>query len=203
MAVKQWKLDTWLKRAVLEDDIDDARRALDAGGNCNQSVEVNGVNSTLLIQAVFKHIALMQLLLDHGADVHGRDWKGSTALHYAWRPEIIIMLLNSGADPNARTIENDTPLHFCTIVKNARLLIDAGADPTLKNDLEQLPWQCVEMRISSNEHLIGGYAAFINSSQEAIDLLRALAEQDELTDATTPVQMTQKEETEKALGGRF
>ena len=77
MAVKQWKLDTWLKRAVLEDDIDDARRALDAGGNCNQSVEVNGVNSTLLIQAVFKHIALMQLLLDHGADVNwiGHDRK--------------------------------------------------------------------------------------------------------------------------------
>lgn len=203
MAVKQWKLDTWLKRAVLEGDIDDARRALDAGGNCNQSVEVNGVNSTLLIQAVFKHIALMQLLLDHGADVHGRDWKGSTALHYAWRPEIIIMLLNSGADPNARTIENDTPLHFCTIVKNARLLIDAGADPTLKNDLEQLPWQCVELSLETNERLIGGHAAFISSYQEAIDLLRALAEHDELADATTPVQMTQKEETEKALGGRF
>lgn len=73
MAVKQWKLDTWLKRAVLEGDIDDAQRVLIAGGNCNQAVEVNGVNLTLLIQAVFKHIALMQLLLDNGTDAY--RWK--------------------------------------------------------------------------------------------------------------------------------
>ena len=73
MAVKQWKLDKWLKRAVLEGDVVDARRALIAGGNCNQSVEVNGVNSTLLIQAAYKHIDLTRLLLDHGADAY--RWK--------------------------------------------------------------------------------------------------------------------------------
>lgn len=75
MAVKQWKLDNWLTRAVSEGDVVDARRALVAGGDCNQAVEVDAANSTLLIQAVCKHIALTQLLLDHGADVHGRIGK--------------------------------------------------------------------------------------------------------------------------------
>lgn len=106
-------------------------------------------------------------------------------MHYAWHPEIIIMLLNAGADPNAKTIENDTPLHFCTIVEKARLLIDAGADPTLKNDVEQLPWECVELSLETIEHHFGSNSAISSSCQEAVDLLRSLAEHDELADATT------------------
>lgn len=203
MAVKQWKLDKWLKRAVLEGDFDDARRALVAGGDCNQAVEVDTGSSTLLIQAACKHIALTQLLLEHGADVHGQDCLGATALHLAAQPEIVTALLNAGADPNAKTFEQDTPLHFCTAAEKARLLIDAGADRTLKNDVEQLPWECVELSLENIQRVIGLDPEIISSCHEAVDLLRSLAEHDELADATTPVLMTAEEETKKAQDGRF
>lgn len=73
MAVKQWKQDKWLRRAVSEGDVVNARHALVAGGDCNQEIEVNAVGSTLLIGAASEHMELTQLLLDHGADAY--RWK--------------------------------------------------------------------------------------------------------------------------------
>ncbi|PMD41336.1 ankyrin, partial [Hyaloscypha variabilis F] len=49
-------------------------------------------------------VTMIQLLLDHGADVHARNQIGETALHFAARKgdlKAIAMLLDRGADIDA------------------------------------------------------------------------------------------------------
>ena len=91
--------------------------------------------------------AILQALLDAGADPNARTGRGSTALHAAMRDmcvwqrdnegDIVRLLLARGADPNAATIDGDTPLHVAasSISDNAAVLatlLAAGADPNAR-----------------------------------------------------------------------
>lgn len=203
MAVKQWKLDKWLKRAILESDIDDARKSLIAGADPNHVMVEGEVRSTPLIQAATKHADLVGLLLEYGADVRGTDRLEATALHFAKDPETIAKLLAAGADPNAKASEGDTPLHVCTMLEKAQLLIDAGADPTALNERGMLPWQNLEEILEAIEIPGMSDSLAVRSCRNAIDALRALAENESLDEATSPVQMTQEQEARKTREGRF
>ena len=58
-------------------------------------------------------LAMIEVLLQHGANVHHRD-KHATALHYAsgnGRTQIVQRLLTAGANPNLLTHEKRTSLH--------------------------------------------------------------------------------------------
>ena len=58
-------------------------------------------------------IRTVRALLDLGADVHGRNHKGQTALHCAARAgfdRIAALLLERGADPDVRDDKGETPL---------------------------------------------------------------------------------------------
>lgn len=203
MAVKQWKLDKWLRRSILEWDVEDARRCLAAGADPNHTIEEGEARSTPLTQAAGKHADLVGLLLEYGADVHGTDWEGWTALHFAKDSDIVIKLLAAGADPNAKANNGCTPLHVCASVEQLKLLIDAGADPTALNAQGKLPWQSVDRALRSIDTSGASQSPIVQSCQAAIDTLRSLAEHERLHDTTTPVQMTAEQETKKARDGRF
>lgn len=100
MVVKEWKLDKWLKRSILETDVEDARKSLVAGACPDHVMVAREVRSIPLIQAAAKHPDLVGLLLEYGADVHGTDRLGTTALHFAKDPGTIVKLLTAGADPD-------------------------------------------------------------------------------------------------------
>jgi len=58
--------------------------------------------------------AVVQALLDGGADVRHVDCGGRTPLHYARRPDVVQLLAAAGGDVNAADSTAFRPLHMCT-----------------------------------------------------------------------------------------
>ncbi|MDR1434809.1 MAG: ankyrin repeat domain-containing protein [Puniceicoccales bacterium] len=102
-------------------------------------------------------IKIVQILLDHGADVNGvRTYRGleedheSTALGKAvssGEPEIMKVLLAHGANPLWKDLQNRTLLHKATSrlsiynhsMQIIGLLLDLGLDPNSRDDGGQVP----------------------------------------------------------------
>jgi len=64
------------------------------------------------------------------------------AIFYNENPAVIQFLINQGADVNIPDIFNETPLHNAIKkedLKNANLLLQHGADVRFKNDQGQTP----------------------------------------------------------------
>lgn len=89
------------------------------------------------IDLVNKKLEVVKLLLDYGADVNARNFKGETALHTTWVKEIAELLIKYGADVHAQDVNGSTPLLHsksssrsgCQLGRNfAELLIQHGAD---------------------------------------------------------------------------
>ncbi len=112
MAVKQWKLDTWLKRSILERDVEDARKSLAAGADPNHAMVEGEIRSLPLIQAATKHADLLEVLLQYGADMRGTDWQGSTALHFA---KISTSSLSCWRRVPTRTPRQTMAAHHCML----------------------------------------------------------------------------------------
>jgi ankyrin repeat protein len=85
-------------------------------------------------------IALVQLLLNRGADIKTEDSNGITALHIAAKEgnmAVMQLLLNHGADTEAKTNTGRTALHYATDNGNkavVQLLLERGADVEPKDD---------------------------------------------------------------------
>ncbi len=96
---------------------------------------------TLLLYAIDRgYKKIVELLLNHGANIEAKKDNGDTALSFAaghGDPEIIQMLLDRGADINAQNNEGSTPLMNAVSrhhPKTAIFLIDKGADPFIENN---------------------------------------------------------------------
>ena len=95
-------------------------------------------------------VALVELLLDAGADPNG-SWGSVTPLHHAaeqtTNPQVLEALLAIGADPNARVALGTTPLHVaidrCRQLL-VRTLLEFGADPNATRGLDQTPLEVAE-----------------------------------------------------------
>ena len=78
---------------------------------------------------------LAQLLIDHGANVSGKNWdRGWTPLHLVSREsnvQFVRFLVEHGADVTAQDENGSTPLHLVPHrVDIARILVEHGADVT-------------------------------------------------------------------------
>lgn len=98
---------------ILKDDIEGMRQYLDEGGNPN--VIINREQTPI---GLAKSVEMAKLLLDRGADIYTRNYRGLTP--FLWQslklqPEIIKLLLQK--DPSIisdRDVNGYTALHFCT-----------------------------------------------------------------------------------------
>ena len=100
---------------------DSHRTALHEAARCSMSERVGAC------------CQIIDLLLDHGFDVHALGYRGRHAIHLATDVRIIKRLLDRGADVNARTRNKGlTPLHMACLLAQpdrARFLLEHGADP--------------------------------------------------------------------------
>jgi ankyrin repeat protein len=71
---------------------------------------------------------IVQLLLEHGANVHAADVTGLQALHVCTDTSAVRLLLAAGADASARDVDGRTPLLYLSTDSAVVLLEEAGAD---------------------------------------------------------------------------
>ena len=90
--------------------------------------------------------AIVQVLLEAGADANAVDDDGLTPLHHGARnsnPVVASHLLAAGADPNALDNDGYTPLHWAAAQSgNGRVaarLLNAGADPLAESNDGRTP----------------------------------------------------------------
>uniref|UniRef100_A0A8C2ZHE1 Ankyrin repeat domain 2 (stretch responsive muscle) n=1 Tax=Cyclopterus lumpus TaxID=8103 RepID=A0A8C2ZHE1_CYCLU len=80
------------------------------------------------------HTAVIQTLLEKGADINFEDQLGSRAIHWACRggsPDVVKALKSLGADLNARDKLDSTPLHVATRTGHTTIveyLLSCGAN---------------------------------------------------------------------------
>lgn len=82
--------------------------------------------------ARFGHTRILKILLDHGADVDGREIHEMTALHIAastGHTDAVALLLDHEADINARDNNGDTALDFAAFANYSREGIFASLPP--------------------------------------------------------------------------
>ena len=86
------------------------------------------------------HLAVAELLIDNGADIHGRDTARDPPIHAAAGSNnlaIINLLLRKGVNVNARNSRGETACHAAVmndIIESTRRLIDANCDLELRDD---------------------------------------------------------------------
>ena len=78
-----------------------------------------------------------RLLLKAGADVHGTDDRGRTALHVAQGLPLVALLVQAGADTNAQDLDGNTPAFSTYEPGIFRFLAGHGADLTIRNHAGQ------------------------------------------------------------------
>ena len=108
--------------------------------------------SGLHVVAGYGNPAVMELLLDWGADIMLPDQNGATPLHYAMRSDavgVVRLLLERGADASAQNHDGDTPLHLIARwyghdtqarAEIVALLIEYGADANAANSDGDTPY---------------------------------------------------------------
>ncbi len=100
-----------------------------------------------------------KLLIEAGADVNARDWKGTFALYRAAQlgdAETVHLLLDRGAEVNARTTGGFTPLFVAASSGNplvVKLLLGRGADVKIKDTEGQTALQMARQDQASPEIL--------------------------------------------------
>jgi hypothetical protein len=76
----------------------------------------------------------VRLLVESGADVNARDYRGNTLLHYAYFTAVAEELLKAGADVNARNSNGETPIFTVQSDGIIPLLVKHGANFSFRNN---------------------------------------------------------------------
>ncbi len=150
----------------------------------NPEVTDNNGSSTQIAEKI------IELLLEHGADINIEDSVGKTPLHYAASTNMdrfapfVQFLLDNGADIDAQDIGLNTPLHEAVDGSTAvvELLLSSGANPNIKNIYGHSSQKSAEFK--GNKEKLALFAKFkgigsIHNAAEhgVLDKIKSLVEQ--------------------------
>lgn len=115
-----------------------------------------GPETPLQAAAKKNNVEAAELLLELGANVHMRDWRGRTALHWAAQynsAEVAEILIREGADMNLFSNSKRTPTPLMTAVARnnleiTKVLLESGADLELTNDNGKKAYQLAHWRLA-------------------------------------------------------
>ena len=139
-----WEEETKLWHASIRGSVAKVRSLITplVDVNCTRG---NVEDTPLLLASTFGNKAVVQVLLDGGANPMTRNKVGAQPLHYAAKygnKNVIKMLLEAGADPIPTDNYGNTPLHYAATRSSndvVKVLLDGGADPNKKNNIGQTP----------------------------------------------------------------
>jgi len=95
---------------------------------------------TLVDACTYGRVEVVEILIERGADIEGKDDYGDTPLIEAsasGRVEVVEILVERGADIEAKDYYGNTPLLIASMdehVEVVKFLIESGADIEAKND---------------------------------------------------------------------
>ncbi|VDO05956.1 unnamed protein product [Rodentolepis nana] len=137
--------------------------------NCR---DIDGRHSTPLhFAAGYNRLAVVEVLLKFGADVHAKDKGGLVPLHNACsygHAKVAELLIQHGANVNVTDLWRFTPLHEAAAKGKfdiCRLLLKHGADPTRKNRDGHTPIDLVRDTDSLVYDLLRGDAAVLEAAK--------------------------------------
>ena len=129
-----------LHYAALNENYLEAMRILLESGAEKNIANLDGRTPLLLAALSNENPAVIQFLIDWGADIYVKDYYGANLLHHAAmnpNPEIFTMILDRGFDINSKTGDGSTVLHgaACHNPNPAviKILLENGADINAKD----------------------------------------------------------------------
>ena len=145
-----------LLRVACNSGFDIVKWLLDHGADVN--TQNHELWTPLHSAADHGHLQIFQMLVEHNANIHIRESRGSSPLHVATCPQVkhsqchvdmMQILLDHGANPNALDNDNSTPLHLSSWwdgfrrgrVEGTRLLLEHGAIVDAEDNEGRTPLQ--------------------------------------------------------------
>ena len=85
---------------------------------------------------------IVQLLINHGANVNQKDCEDNIPLHYVTTAKTARVLIAAGANVNQKNKLGATPLYYAKTKELAELLIDAGSNVNTQDNKGNTPLHC-------------------------------------------------------------
>ncbi|KAL1436839.1 hypothetical protein MTO96_049239 [Rhipicephalus appendiculatus] len=162
-----------LLEAAKAGDLDIVKKLISSHVDIVNCRDVDGRQSTPLhFAAGYNRVAVVEFLLQHGADVHAKDKGGLVPLHNACsygHYEVADLLVKHGASVNVSDLWKFTPLHEATAKGKydiVKLLLKHGADPSKKNRDGNTPLDLVKDGDQDVADLLKGDAALLDAAKK-------------------------------------
>ncbi|XP_060527236.1 poly [ADP-ribose] polymerase tankyrase isoform X2 [Cylas formicarius] len=162
-----------LLEAAKAGDLDQVQRYLGSYPHIVNCRDLDGRHSTPLhFASGYNRVAVVEFLLQQGADVHAKDKGGLVPLHNACsygHYEVTELLVKHGASVNVADLWKFTPLHEAAAkgkYEIVKLLLKHGADPSKKNRDGATPLDLVREGDQDVADLLRGNAALLDAAKK-------------------------------------
>ncbi|GFR86628.1 poly [ADP-ribose] polymerase [Elysia marginata] len=166
-------IDIQLLDAAKAGDLDLVKKLVATNLHAVNCRDVDGRHSTPLhFAAGYNRVAVVEYLLEHGADVHAKDKGGLVPLHNACsygHYEVTELLIKHGACVNVADLWKFTPLHEAASkgkFEICKILLKHGADPNKKNRDGHTPLDLVKEGDQDVADLLRGDAALLEAAKK-------------------------------------
>ncbi|CAH1784886.1 unnamed protein product [Owenia fusiformis] len=166
-------VDIQLLEAAKAGDMDIVKKLVSSHPLAVNCRDLDGRHSTPLhFAGGYNRVAVVEHLLQHGADVHAKDKGGLVPLHNACsygHYEVTELLIEHGAGVNVADLWKFTPLHEAAAkgkFEICKLLLKHGADPNKKNRDGNTPLDLVKEGDNDVADLLRGDAALLEAAKK-------------------------------------